>query len=193
MKNKNLDAMAGKTDERDKGDWRSRYSGTPAIKKQVFEAVYIFLLVVIGFVALILNFNGCFQKWFNISEDNGVYFSRIITCSLCGLLGGAIFDMKWFYKSVAHGFWNEDRKYWRIFTPVISLSVAFCLACIFKDNIIVYGDGFSAATMGFLSGYFSDEAVGKMSEVAKVLFNTNIKDTERNKTLDKSDEGKNNE
>ena len=29
--------------------------------------------------------------------------------------------------------------------------------------------------------------------MAKVLFNTNIKDTERNKTLDKSDEGKNNE
>ena len=42
----------------------------------------------------------------------------------------------------------------------------------------MYGDGFSAATLGFLAGYFSDEAVGKMAEVAKVLFNTNNKTTE---------------
>jgi len=137
-----------------------------------------------------LNYIGCFEEWFKISEDKQLYFSQIITCSLCGLLGGAIFDMKWFYKSVAHGFWNEDRIYWRLFTPIISLSFAFCLACIFKNNIVLYGDEFSAATLGFLSGYFSDEAVGKMAEVAKVLFNTNTKNEESTKSSEDKDKNK---
>lgn len=178
MKNKDLDAMSGKTDERDQGEWKSRYSGTTARKWQIVEAIYIFIMVVLSFVVLVLNYNSCFQQWLCVPEDKQLYFSRIVTCASCGMLGGAIFDMKWFYKSVAHGFWNEDRVYWRIFTPIISLSFAFCLACIFRDNIVVYGDGFSAATLGFLAGYFSDEAVGKMAEVAKVLFNTNNKTTE---------------
>lgn len=190
MKDKDLDAMSGKTDERNQGEWTSRYHNPVTRRWQIIEAVYVFIMVVLAFVALVLNYNGCFQQWLNIPEDKKLYFSRIVTCAISGMLGGSIFDMKWFYKSVAHGFWNEDRVYWRIFTPIISLSFAFCLACIFKDNIVVYGDGFSAATLGFLAGYFSDEAVGKMAEVAKVLFNTNSKtlpnthpsnDTEENK------------
>ena len=190
MKNKDLDAMSGKTDERRKGDWISRYSGTTARKHQIVEAVYIFITVVLSFILLLLNYNGCFQKMLCIVEDKQLYFSRIVTCSVCGLLGGSIFDMKWFYKSVAHGFWNEDRVYWRIFTPIVSLSFAFCLACIFKENIVVYGDGFSAATLGFLAGYFSDEAVGKMAEVAKVLFNTRPKTEGKDISSDDTEENK---
>lgn len=182
MKNKDLDAMSGKTDERGQGEWKSRYTGTSARKWQIAEAIYIFVMVVLSFLGLLLNYSGRLQQCLCIPEDKCLYFSRIIMCALCGLLGGAIFDMKWFYKAVAHGFWNEDRIYWRVFTPIISLSFAFCLACVFKDNIIIYGDGFSAATLGFLAGYFSDEAVGKMAEVAKVLFNTNTK-TEENTAL----------
>ena len=190
MKNKDLDAMSGKTDERKQGDWKSRYSGTTAQKWQIVEAIYVLFMVVLSFVVLLLNYNGCIQKWLGISEDQQLFFSRIVTCSVCGLLGGSIFDMKWFYKSVAHGFWNEDRLYWRIFTPIISLSFAFCLACIFKDNIVVYGNGFSAATLGFLAGYFSDEAVGKMAEVAKILFNTNSKPEEKDNKSDDTEENK---
>ncbi len=190
MGNKDLDAMSGKTDERKKGEWKSRYSDTPARKRQIVEAVYIFAMVVLSFVILLLNYNGCFQELFCIPKEKQLYFSRIVTCSVCGLLGGSIFDMKWFYKSVAHGFWNEDRVYWRVFTPIISLSFAFCLACIFRENIVVYGDGFSAATLGFLAGYFSDEAVGKMAEVAKVLFNTNQKSESKDTSSDKTEENK---
>ena len=190
MKNKDLNAMSGKTDERDQGLWKSRYSGLAARKWQILEAIYIFVVVLISFTALVLNYNGCFQHWLCIPQDKQLFFSRIVTCALCGMLGGAIFDMKWFYKSVAHGFWNEDRVYWRIFTPIISLSFAFCLACIFKDNVVVYGDGFSAATLGFLAGYFSDEAVGKMAEIAKALFNTNTKTAENIHSFDDIEENK---
>ena len=188
MSDKDLIEVSGKTDERQKGDWKSRYPDKKAKTKQFIEACYILVVVMIAFVLLLFNYNGVLENWLNILDCKRLYFSRIVTCTLCGLLGGAIFDMKWFYKSIAHGFWNEDRLYWRLFMPIISLSLAFCLACIFKDNIVVYGDGFSAATIGFLSGYFSDEAVGKMAEVAKVLFNTNGKQTDNIKPSDNKEE-----
>ena len=184
MDNKDEKVMSGKTDERNQGDWKSRY--TKKIRCfHVFEAGYILFIVLIAFVFILLTYNGVIQKWFQIRDDRYLLFTRVFYCMLSGLLGGAIFDMKWFYKAIAHGFWNIDRVYWRVFTPVISLSFAFCLACIFSDNIVIHGNGFSACTLGFLTGYFSDEAVGKMAEVAKVLFNTNEKNEQKNNQSDK--------
>lgn len=186
MENKDSTAMSGKTDGRNQGQWESRYP-----KKvqwvQIAEAVYLLFMVLASFAIIYFNYAGAIENWLNIPEDRQLLFSRMITCVTCGLLGGTIFDMKWFYKSIAHGYWNLDRKYWRIFTPIISLSFSFCLACIFSDNIIIHGDGFSAATLGFLSGYFSDEAVGKMAEVAKVLFNTSKKTSDDDKENQKND------
>jgi len=187
MENKDSAAMSGKTDERKQGEWESRYP-KKAQWIQIVETVYLLFIVFTSFAIIYLNYAGAIENWLNIPEDKQLLFSRMITCVTCGMLGGTIFDMKWFYKSIAHGYWNLDRKYWRIFTPIISLSFSFCLACIFSDNIIIHGDGFSAATLGFLAGYFSDEAVGKMAEVAKVLFNTGKKtsdDGEENKKHDK--------
>ena len=172
MSNKDVAAMSGKTDEREQGEWKTRYE-EKAIKMQIIEAIYLFLLVVISFTLMLLNFNGILCDILNIPEESKLVFCRMFYCVASGLLGGSIFDIKWFYKSISHGYWNADRMYWRFFTPIISLSFAFCLACIFEDNIIKFGSGFSASTIGFLAGYFSDEAVGKMAEVAKVLFNTN--------------------
>lgn len=189
MNDKDIEVMSGKTDERAQGEWESRYD-KKVKAKQIIEAIYIFLMVAVAFVMLLFNYVGLLENWLNIPEEKQLYFSRIVTCAMCGLLGGAIFDMKWFYKSIAHGFWNADRVYWRVFTPIISLSFAFCLACIFNDNIVVHGDGFSAATLGFLAGYFSDEAVGKMAEVAKVLFNTNTKTAENIHPSDNKEENK---
>lgn len=184
MENNDLEVMSGKTDERIQGKWESRYKEKRVWVIQIIEAIYLLFVVITAFIALFLNYVDVLESWLNIPDKKQYYFSRMCTCTICGLLGGAVFDIKWFYKAIAHGFWNVDRIYWRIFTPVISLSFAFCLACVFSDNIIVHGDGFSAATLGFLAGYFSDEAAGKMAEVAKVLFNTNkkaSKDDEVNK------------
>ncbi len=178
MENKVSTGMSGKTDEREQYEWKSRYSDKIVRRTQLCEAIYLILLVFVAFLIIYFNYVGIIENCFKIPDDKKLFFSRMITCVACGLLGGTIFDMKWFYKSIAHGYWNIDRIYWRIFTPIISLSFAFCLANIFSDNIIIYGNGFSAATLGFLTGYFSDEAVGKMAEVAKVLFNTSKKSSE---------------
>lgn len=178
MNNKHEKVMSGKTDERSQGDWKSRY--TEEVQRfHIVEAIYILLVVVVAFVFILFTYTGTIQKWLQIDDERYLIFTRIFYCMLGGLLGGAIFDMKWFYKAIAHGFWNVDRIYWRLFTPVISLSFAFCLACIFSDNIVIHGNGFSACTLGFLTGYFSDEAVGKMAEVAKVLFSTNEKTNQK--------------
>lgn len=175
MKKKDIEAMSGKTDERNQGDWKSRYTDKAVCVRQKEEAAYLLILVVISFIVLLLNHIGVFERWFCLSDVRQLIFSKMLTCAMCGLLGGTIFDMKWFYKSIAHGFWNIDRIYWRVFSPIISMSFAFGLACILSDNVIITGNGFSAASLGFLAGYFSDEAVGKMAEVAKVLFNANNK------------------
>lgn len=178
MENRDIEIMSGKTDERCQGDWKSRYMEKKVHIIQIIEAIYLLLIVIVSFVTIFLNYTGVLEDWLKITDVKQLYFSRMLTCVTCGLLGGGIFDMKWFYKSIAHGFWNLDRIYWRIFTPIISMAFAFCMACIFSDNIIIHGDGFSASTLGFLAGYFSDEAVGKMAEVAKVVFNTNKKSSE---------------
>lgn len=174
MPDKDVEAMSGKTDERNQGDWQSRYDNT-AQKIQRREAGYLLFLFIVSFVLILLNYLELPSAFLKISDDKSIVFSRMFSCTICGLLGGTIFNMKWFYKSIAHGYWNLDRKYWRYFMPFISLGIAFCLACIFSENIIIYGSGFTASTLGFLVGYFSDEAVGKMAEVAKVLFNTDKK------------------
>lgn len=189
MDKKDLEAMSGKTDERNQGDWKSRYNDKAVRTRQRVEATYLLALIAISFIALLLNYIGVLERWFCIPDVRQLLFSRIFTCVICGLLGGTIFDMKWFYKAIAHGFWNIDRTYWRIFTPIISMTFAFGLACILSDNIIIHGSDFSAATLGFLAGYFSDEAVGKMAEVAKVLFNTNNKSREDAKESDSKDTG----
>ncbi len=159
------------TDGRKKGEWNTRYTDKRAIIFHVIEALYLLFLYIASFVLLILNYKGLVVDFLNISPDKAVICTRMFYCCISGLLGGTVFTTKWFYRSIARGYWNIDRIYWRFFTPLISLIFAFALGCILKENII-HGDGFSATSLGFLSGYFSDQAAGKMSEVATILFQT---------------------
>ncbi len=157
-------------DGRKIGEWASRYNTKEVKTRQFLEASYLLALYVISFLILFINYKGTLADFCNVEPSKTVIFTRMITCAVSGLLGGTVFTTKWFYRSIAHGSWNWDRTYWRFFSPLISLSFAYALACILKGNIIVNGDGFTAGTLGFLAGYFSDKAAGKMSEVADVLF-----------------------
>lgn len=177
------------TDGRKKGEWKSRYPDTSAKVFHVSEALYLLVLYIASFALFILNYKGFIVDFLNISPDKVVICTRMFYCCIAGLLGGTVFTTKWFYRSIARGYWNIDRIYWRFFTPLISLVFAFALGCILKENII-HGDGFSATSLGFLSGYFSDQAAGKMSEVATILFQTS-KDKEKKDT--ESENTKNNE
>lgn len=166
------------TDGRKKGEWQTRYIDTLPRVVHVLEALYLFILYVFSFALIILNYKGFIVEFLNIAPEKSVIFTRMFYCCVSGLLGGTVFTTKWFYRSIARGYWNIDRIYWRLFTPLISLVFAFALGCILNETII-HGDGFSAASLGFLSGYFSDQAAGKMSEVATVLFQTTVTDKDK--------------
>lgn len=92
----------------------------------------------------------------------------MVYCVASGLLGGSTFGMKYFYRVVARGFWNEDRVYWRIFSPWIAVALSIVMAAIMIKD--VSSSSSLAITIGFLTGYFSDEAVSKMYDVACILF-----------------------
>lgn len=175
------------TDGRKKGEWQSRYTEKLPKVFHVLEAVYLFILYISSFALIILNYKGCIAEFLNISPEKSVIFTKMFYCCISGLLGGTVFTTKWFYRSIARGYWNIDRIYWRLFTPLISLVFAFALGCILNESII-YGDGFSAASLGFLSGYFSDQAAGKMSDVATVLFQTTLKDKDKKFSKEKNPE-----
>lgn len=167
-------------DNRECGDWITRYP-IEAKKKQRIEAIYLVCCFIVSLLMLSINYLGIFEQillYYNIDESRIVIFTKIITCIFAGMFGGVIFDIKWFYRAIARGYWNEDRIYWRIFLPLVSMAFAFSLACILSSNVIADSNGFATVTIGFLAGYFSDEAAGKMAEVAHVLFNTNSKKKE---------------
>lgn len=160
------------TDERGEGDWQTRYKDKKIRRKQRVEMIYLFILLIVAIVLLCLFCLDCFTNYCNLTPKQHAIVNKMIICALSGFLGGVINDMKWFYHSVARGYWNEDRVYWRLLTPFISLVIAIIIGCIFSENMIINGSIFSSIILGFLSGYFSDEAAGKMGEVAQVLFNT---------------------
>lgn len=90
-----------------------------------------------------------------------------------GMLGGITFGMKYFYRAVARGFWHIDRKPWRYMSPFIAMAVAFIVGIMIDASLITPQKNITTPeiiSIGFLAGYFADEAVGKMYEIANVIF-----------------------
>ena len=58
-------------------------------------------------------------------------------------------------------------------TPFIALTIAFIVGAMIDASLMVPQVQISGAafvSIGFLSGYFADQAVGKMYEIASVIF-----------------------
>ncbi len=155
-------------DNREKGEYESRYKNKECQKKIKRDALYISALLIGSIVCILLNFLNVFENILNLSGDKAVIFHKAMYCVISGLLGGSTFGMKYFYRVVARGLWNEDRVYWRIFSPWIAVSLSIVMAAIMIKDVTA--SSALAITIGFLTGYFSDEAVSKMYDVACVLF-----------------------
>lgn len=165
------------TDGRKPYEWMSKYPDEARAEMRG-EAVYIGIVLVLSFLGLLLNWCGLISCWLRIEELKRVSFEGIIFYFFAGLLGGTIFGIKYFYRVVARGYWTQDRRYWRIFSPWISSCVALVVGCMVVSGYINSSQSPSTATgicVGFIAGYFADEAVGKMSEVAVALFGSNSK------------------
>lgn len=160
------------TDGRKKGEYATRYSDETIRRKQIVESVYLVALVIFSFIFLLLGYLGHITSWLNVPKEDNILFLKMYYCVISGLLGGATFGLKCLYRAIASGRWSEDRSFWRYLSPIVSLSFALILGTILYNNIIT-GENITAITIGFFSGYFSDEAAGKMYDVALVLFSKN--------------------
>ena len=113
---------------------------------------------------------------FGLRSDQYTVVSRYSYAWLGGTLGGTLFSIKWLYHKVAHGFWNEDRRLWRLFTPHLSASLAFAVAVLLDSHVLtildsrVIGDARTVVGVSFLVGYFSDSATARLADVAKNIF-----------------------
>ncbi len=158
-------------DNRDPYESTSKYKDANARHKQKKEAIYLAIILFTTLLLIVLNYlniicNGL--KMLN-SDIDLLLNKKIVYCALFGLLGGTTFDIKYFYRAVARGQWHEDRLFWRIFTPWVSIPLALVMGAIFSKTIIEANNAMSMC-IGFFSGYFSDDAIGKMSDVAQVIF-----------------------
>ena len=163
------------TDGREKGDWKTRYDDRIAINAIHWEKKYLIILFIIIIVASIflgLFFNGCI--YFIVSTCVFTEFRIYCFAFLGGMLGGTVFSMKWLYHSVAKHTWNIDRRLWRLLTPMLSSVVALIIVMLLNSDILKSNNTivsiYKSFAVGFLAGYFSDSAIGKLTEIAQVLF-----------------------
>jgi len=147
----------------------------------IFEAIYIFVVFLLAFIFIFLNFTDILTNSFINDTDKKPIAKYLIYFATGGLLGGSIYGMKYFYRVIARRYWTQDRRYWRILSPFISMAIAFVIGCMIYAGILNSGkpdSGFKKSwgvAFGFFSGYFADEAVGKMYDIATMIFGKNKK------------------
>lgn len=112
----------------------------------------------------------------SLPADRYAVFSTYSYAALGGLLGGVLFALKWLYHSVAKGTWNRDRRLWRVFAPLISSGLSFAVLSLGIAGLIPLVDEAqlrrpsTIVGTSFLVGYFSDNAIAALAELAKRLF-----------------------
>lgn len=163
------------TDGRKMFDWKSRYPDEA--KRQIrWEAASVIVLLFATPIALFLVWQGCPRDWLGLSPERYPTCARYAYAWLGGMLGGTLFDLKWLYHSVAKGLWHAERRLWRMLIPHVSGGLAFAVILLISSGLfkIFAVDELSrppvVVGIGFLVGYFSDSAIGKLTEVANTIF-----------------------
>lgn len=167
------------SDGRNKYEWQTRYTvgengAENPSKVMRGEAIYLGAMMFLSACSIIANYKGFYVWILNVQEADVNVVTRIVYCLSAGLLGGVTFSIKIFYRAVAHGQWNYDRRYWRWFQPFISLSVTSVVAAFMIDDI-VSSHVYWTYSIGYFAGYFSENAVGKMYDIAVILFSSPVK------------------
>jgi len=160
------------TDGRLPGDWHSRY-GSKAWAWIAAEAVYLIVLLAAFVYSAVLVWLRYPATWWRLTPLESAIFTRYAYAWLGGTLGGVLFAMKWLYHSVGKAMWNIDRAPWRYLTPHISGGLGFVTVAILNSIIATEQSaamsGAKAIAIGFLVGFFSDNTLAKLNEVAETL------------------------
>jgi hypothetical protein len=168
--------QADPTDNRDLLDWRSRYSEPQAKRWILIECIYAASLMMVLPIAMLVLWLGYPKNWLHLSDQAYRPILKYGLGWLSGVLGGTLFDTKWLYHSVARQIWHLDRRLWRFFVPHIAGGLAFVIVALISSGLFRIFDPQaveSAPTIvgvGFLVGYFSDNAIAKLREIADTLF-----------------------
>lgn len=160
------------TDGRNVNEWKSRYE--PEAQKLIRqEFVYLVVIFLLSNALIFSTWYGCIHTYLKLSPERVLTLKKYLYYSSAGMLGGVTFGIKYFYRVVARGYWNQDRRIWRWLSPLLAMSIAFIVGVLIDASFISSKGPASAAafvSIGFMSGYFADEAVGKMYDIATVLF-----------------------
>jgi hypothetical protein len=166
------------TDNRKLLEWQSRYPAE-ATKEIRFEALYLaFLLTATPWLLLAFYCRAPHYFWRFLDAPLQESVGRYGLAWIGGTLGGTLFTIKWLYHVVARELWNLDRRLWRLFTPHISGGLAFAVIALVSSGMMKIFDVKATHSpsvvvgMAFLVGYFSDNAVAKLTEIADTLFGT---------------------
>jgi hypothetical protein len=136
------------------------------------ELAYLAAVLVLGGVGLFVLATSKHESPLRLTPEDARTVARYGSAWLGGLLGGCVFSIKWLYHSIARGKWHLDRRAWRLFTPLISGTLAFALmALALSQALPILGttvtDSLGAiAGVSFLLGYFSDNTVAALAAAA---------------------------
>jgi hypothetical protein len=165
------------TDGRPKGNWKSRFE-IDALKHIRWEQKYLLILLLICLL-LPLIIGILSNEYLANAPTKYQNLKKYLFALFGGTLGGTLFAMKWLVHSVAKDTWNYDRQLWRVFTPLLSGGLAFVIIILVNcqmfdvtkpENLSIH----KCYGIGFLVGYFSDNAIGKLTEIAQVLFGSSL-------------------
>lgn len=176
--------IADTTDGRKFYEYQSKYPCH--IRVQIFiEALYLATILIISFYHLIWIFGENLTFWCTTLKyiDLNPNLQRIIAFNTAGFIGGAMFGLKYLYHVTARGLWHEDRRIWRIFSPLLAASLSTMIGILIDGGIVHVSDSHSTTntpytsyiSIGFITGYFADTALAKLQEVATIVFGSSAK------------------
>lgn len=99
---------------------------------------------------------------------------------LSGLIGGAVFSLKWLYHTVAKNIWHRDRLLWRVTVPLMGAILGVFITYIFartfgtsfRPESLSAGSLLPACGFSFLVGVFADGALASLERLARSIFGT---------------------
>ncbi|MGR4895406.1 hypothetical protein ACIPR8_09040 [Stenotrophomonas sp. LARHCG68] len=164
-------------DERERFHWETRYPDKTARKLILIESVFVVCIIMLALIGLLVTWHGGIIDFVQSTcEGCGPgTLRKYMYMFFSGLLGGSMFGLKYLYKVVARGYWNQDRAIWRYTSPLLSAGLALATGALTDAGIFGFatssaGSSSSFVALGFIVGYFADRASGKMQEVAETLF-----------------------
>lgn len=173
------------TDGREPGDYETRY-GWSAWAQIGLE--FLFLVSVLGFISYALLTIGALVAAdapadagslpFGLKYPEDRRFLIWLSLALSGSAGGTAFALKWLYHSVAKWSWNRDRILWRMIVPILSGVFAVFVAFMVAAEIVpflnskAFDNFYRALGSGFLLGYFSDNVLAALQNLAIRWFGT---------------------